>query len=106
MNLVTPLGLGKSFSAHQKIIEVIEANCTPVGLILCEPKMSDRGLRPTLGKVGSANSGRDMMNLIAYADGTRTLLEIAELINAPAWELKPTIDMLAGMGVLKIEAKK
>ncbi len=103
MELVTPTGLEQAFAAHQKIIEVIETDCVPVCQILCEPKMSDRGLRPTIGKVGSANSGLDMMNLIAYADGTRTLLEIAEVINVPAWELRQTADILAGLGVLKIE---
>ena len=106
MDMVTPTGLEEAFAAHQKIIEVIEADCTPVSLVLCEPKMSDRGLRPTIGKVGSANNGRDMMNLIAYADGTRTLLEIAEVINTPAWELRQTANMLAGLGVLRIEEGK
>lgn len=103
MDMVTPTGLEQAFAVHQKIIEVIEADCTPISLILCEPKMSDRGLRPTIGKAGSANNSRDMMNLIAYADGTRTLLEIAEVINVPAWELRQTVDMLAGLGVLRIE---
>ncbi len=106
LELVTPTGLEQAFAVHQKIIEVIEADCTPVSVVLCEPKMSDRGLRPTIGKVGSANNSRDMMNLIAYADGTRTLLEIAEVINAPAWELRQTAGMLAGLGVLRIEEGK
>ena len=34
------------------------------------------------------------MNLITYCDGTRTLLEIAELINVPFWELIPLLDKL------------
>ncbi len=106
MELVTPTGLEQSFIAHQKIVETIESDCVPVCNVLCEPKMSDRGLRPTIGKVGSANSGRDMMNLIAYADGARTLLEIAEIINAPAWELRQIADMLAELGVLEIELTK
>lgn len=106
MDLVTPTGLEQAFLAHQRIIEVIEADCTPRSLVLCEPKMSDRGLRPTTGKVGSAHSSRDMMNLIAYADGSRSLLEIAEVINVPAWVLRQTADKLAGFGVLGIEENK
>ena len=106
MDLVTMTGLEQAFVAHQKIIEVIEADCTPRSLVLCEPKMSDRGLRPTTGKVGSAHSSLDMMNLIVYADGTRSLLEIAEVINVPAWDLRQTVDKLAGLGVLGIEEDK
>lgn len=103
MDLVTPVGLGQALAAYQKIIETIEANCVPICKILCEPKMSDRGLRPTIGKVNSANSSKDMMNLIAYADGVHTLLEIAEIINVPIWELRQVADMLVELDVLAID---
>ena len=102
LDFVSSGGLAEAFAAHQKIIEVIEADCIPVCKVLCEPKMSDRGLRSTTGKAGSANSGRDMMNLIAYADGSRTLVEIAEIIKAPAWELKRIADLLVELDILEI----
>ena len=103
LHFVTPLGLEKAFDVYQKIIEVIEADCIPKNMILCEPKMSDRGLRPTISKVGSSHSSRDIMNLIAYADGTKSLLEIAEVINVPAWVLRQMTDNLAKLSILKIE---
>jgi len=106
MDFVTPEGLDQTLCAYQKLVETLEADCTPVCKILCEPKMSKRGLRSTTSKVGSADSGSDMMNLLAYADGTRTLLEIAEVINVPSWELRQTADILAEQGVLKIEEGK
>lgn len=102
LNFVTATGLEQAFVAHQKIIDVIESDCIPVCKVLCEPKMSDRGLRPTTGKAGSANSGRDMMNLIAYADGARTLVEIAEIIKVPAWELRRIADVLVELDILEI----
>lgn len=102
MDMVTPTGLEQAFAAHQKIIEVIEADCTPVSLVLCEPKMSDRGLRPTIGKMGSASNSRDIMNLIAYADGNHSLLEIAEIINVPAWELRTMAETLASFGIIEM----
>ena len=103
LSLVTSRGLSEAFAAHQKIMEAIESDCVPVCKVLCEPKMSDRGLRPTTGKAGSANSGRDMMNLLAYADGTQTLLEIADKINAPVWKLRTIVETLAGLGVLDMQ---
>jgi len=33
-----------------------------------------------------------MMNFLAYCDGKNSLLEIAEIINCPLWELVETIE--------------
>lgn len=103
LEFVSAHGIEQAFTAYQRVIDVIEADCTPVSCVLCEPKMSDRGLRQTLGKRGSADSGRAMMNLLAYADGSRSLLDIAHIIGEPAWELRKLVDMLAELSLLRIE---
>jgi len=100
-DLVTATGLGQAFEAHQRLVEVLEAQCTPVATVIGEPKMSDRGLRPTTGKRGSAQSSRSLMNLLAYADGHRSLLEIAEVIGEPAWDVRRAADLLAGMDLIR-----
>jgi aminopeptidase-like protein len=105
LRLVTPSGLQASYDAHRRMIDVIEADCVPRYRVLCEPKMSDRGLRPTLGRRGSADGGRAMMNLLAYADGTATLLEIAEVIGVPAWELRQLADQLAAFDLLALKPR-
>lgn len=102
MDFVTPIGLAQSLFVHQKMIDVLEGDSTPKYLILCEPKMSDRGLRPTTGKVGSASDSGNMMNLLAYADGTKSFLEIAEILNIPAWEIRQTATLLADLGLLSL----
>jgi aminopeptidase-like protein len=102
LDFVTARGLGESLVAHQKALETLEGDCRPVACILGEPKMSDRGLRPTLGKRGSADSGQAMMNLLAYSDGTKSLLEIARTIGVPAWELHPTVHKLVELKLLKL----
>ncbi len=104
LDFVSAAGLGGAFLAHRRLLESVDANCTPVATVLGEPKMSDRGLRPTTGKRGSAESGRAMMDLLAYADGTVDLLAIATLIRRPAWELVPLVDQLVELGLLKIQA--
>jgi aminopeptidase-like protein len=103
LEFVSAHGLEQAFTVYQRVIDVIEADCTPVWCVLCEPKMSDRGLRPTLGKRGSADSGRAMMNLLAFADGSRSLLDIAQTIGEPAWELRKLVDRLAELSLLRIE---
>jgi aminopeptidase-like protein len=44
---------------------------------------------------------RTMMNLLAYADGQRTLLEIADKIDRPMWELVPVAERLCAEGLMK-----
>jgi len=87
LNFVTAVGLGESIEAHKRVIETIESDCVVTNKVLCEPKMSDRGLRPTTGKVGSSFNSKTMMDTLAYADGRNSLLDIAERLGVPAWEL-------------------
>jgi aminopeptidase-like protein len=89
LELVTPSGLQGTFEVLQKCVECIEGNeCLKV-TTLCEPQLGRRGLYPTLSTAQTAAQVRDMMNLIAYCDGHRSLLEIAEKINVPLWNLIP-----------------
>ncbi|HVY03018.1 MAG TPA: DUF4910 domain-containing protein, partial [Caulobacterales bacterium] len=95
LSLVTPAGLEGGFTALKRAIETIEADCRPRMNVLGEPQLGKRGLYPTISTKESGATVRTMMNLITYCDGTRTLLEIAEKIGAPAWELRPILDRLA-----------
>ena len=42
--------------------------------------MSKRGLRPTTGMRGSADSSKDIMNFLIYSDGKNSLADISEKI--------------------------
>ena len=42
-----------------------------------------------------------MMNLIAYADGEKDLLEIAEIIKVPAWSLFDMVRALKDNNILE-----
>jgi aminopeptidase-like protein len=105
LTFVTPEGLQGSYDLHCRMIDVIEADCVPSYRVLCEPKMSDRGLRPTIGKRGSADGGRAMMDLLAYADGRTPLLHIAEIIGVPAWELRELVDQLVRLDLLELDSE-
>ena len=45
---------------------------------------------------------RDMMNLIAYADGSMDLIAISDTIHASLEALIPLVDKLTGAGLLEI----
>jgi aminopeptidase-like protein len=100
LNLVTPSGLAGSFAVYQRILECLEGNCYPKVAVLCEPQLGKRGLYPTLSTKESAREVRAMLNLISYSDGSLSLLEIAEKISEPMWELLPIVERLCEAGLL------
>ncbi|PTX99165.1 aminopeptidase [Spartobacteria bacterium LR76] len=99
-NVVTPEGLEGGYTALYRALEAIEHNIYPRVNVLCEPQLGKRGLYPTLSTKSSGNEVRCMMNLISYSDGTKSLLEIAELCECPVWELYPLVEKLTEHHVL------
>jgi aminopeptidase-like protein len=47
-----------------------------------------------------------MRNVIAYSNGKRTLLEIAQKINKPIWELYGVVDKLVEENILQVRTKE
>jgi aminopeptidase-like protein len=101
MTLVTPTGLAGGFDVLRKSIEALEGNRTYRATCLGEPQLGRRGLYPTLSRRASATSVTDMMNVLAYADGTNDLVGVAERIGAPIWKLYPIVDVLISAGLLE-----
>jgi aminopeptidase-like protein len=101
LNLITPTGLEGGYLALRRAIEIIERNDIFRTRMLCEPQLGKRGLYPTLSTKNSVDRQlRVTMNLIAFCDGTRTLLEIADHIGEPFWELVPIVQELSEHQVL------
>lgn len=102
LTFVTPQGLEGGLIALQKAIEILEYDCKPRVTVIGEPQMSKRGLRPTLGtKTSFDDAQRTMMNILAYSDGVRSLLEIAEIVGKPMWTLIPICEILSKHGLIE-----
>ena len=93
-NVVTPKGLDGGYWAIRKAIEAIERNKKYKITNLCEPQMGKRGLYPTLSTKESNEEVDLMMNCISLCDGQTSLLEIAEYLNLPIWDLYELVDKL------------
>ena len=102
LNLVTPAGLQGGFEAIRKTLELIEHNHVYQVTTPCEPQLGKRGLYPTLSTRGAGFSVRSMTNFLAYADGTRDLVDLADLIDVSADEAVETAQKLVAAGLLKI----
>lgn len=94
VNVVTAEGLEGGFNALWRAVEAIESNCYPKVMVLCEPQLGKRGLYPTLSTKTSGAEVRLMMDLITWSDGSRSLIEIAELCRCPVWDLYPILEKL------------
>ena len=93
-NVVTPKGLDGGYWAIRKAIEAIERNLYYKVTVLCEPMMSKRGLYSTLNEVKVNEDSQTRMNFLSLCDGQNSLLEIAEYLNLPIWELYEIADLL------------
>ena len=93
-NVVTPKGLDGGYWAIRKAIEAIERNKYYKATVLCEPMMSKRNLYPTLNDKSEDKDSRTRMNFLSLCDGQTSLLEIAEYLNLPIWELYEIVDVL------------
>jgi len=100
LSFITPSGLEGSLMALQRAINIIEKNIYPKVTRLCEPHLSKYGLYSTLSSKNLDHQIQTMMNLITYCDGSYSLLEIANLINEPFWELIPIVNKLKANGLL------
>jgi len=94
LDLISPQGLAGAFGALQRCISLIEANGTYRTTCLGEPQLGRRGLYPTLSQRDSGLQVHTMMNILAYADGTRDLVSLAGRIGVPAESCIPIIARL------------
>jgi len=101
LSLVTPTGLEGGYNVLRKALEIIEKNVHLKSTVLGEPQLGKRGLYPTLSTKESGMQVRTLMNMLTYCDGQYSLLEIAELIGVPFWELEPLVDKLIDHDLLQ-----
>ena len=101
-NVVTPKGLEGGYLALRRAMEAIEKNKRYCVTKLCEPQMSKRGLYPTLSEKKSNQQARLMIDLISLCDGKSSLLEIAEYLKTPIWDLYEIVETLVSQKLLEV----
>ena len=100
-NVVTSSGLDGGYWAIRRAIEALENNNYYRVSVLGEPQMGKRGLYPTLSTKNSDTEVRLMMDFISLCDGKTSLLEIANEINVPIWDLYYLCEKLEGHQLLE-----
>ena len=99
-NVVTPKGLNDGYWALRKALELLDKNKNYKNNILCEPQLVKRGFYPKVSSKKSEDDLRVIKNFLSFCDGEHTLLDIAEKINLPAWELYEFVEKLVSQKVI------
>ena len=102
ISVVTPAGLNGGYWALRKSIEILEKNEKSKVKVFCEPQLGKRGLYPTLSSKRSNDEVKLILDLISYCDGEHTLLQIANKIKVPCWEIYETLERLKKHDLLTI----
>ena len=64
--------------------------------------LGKRGLYPSQSTLDTQQAVQDILDIISYSDGFNDLIEIAQLINKPVWEIYDIIDQLIHKEVLQV----
>ena len=102
LDFVSTEGMAGSLKQYLRMVQTHELNRVYLNLFPHgEPQLGRRGLFPTLGAgTDSQTSNERIMYLLAYSDGTRDLVDIANMTAWPAWEFVPEIIALMEAGLL------
>ena len=100
LTVITPAGLEGAYDAIRQCIDLLEHNYVYRATTSCEPQLGKRGLYPTLSTPGGGFSVRGMMNVLAYSDGTRDVVAVAETIGLNPAETVFISEQLAEKGLL------
>lgn len=101
LTLVTPAGLSGGYRAIADCLEILEKDGFYRSTTPCEPQLGKRGLYPTISTRESGMAARDTINVLAFADGSRDLVGLADRIDRSALEILPIIERLEQHGLLE-----
>ncbi|MDR0453395.1 MAG: DUF4910 domain-containing protein [Deferribacteraceae bacterium] len=100
MSLISPEGLEGGYNVMRRCVDILENRKVYKNTVLCEPQMGNRGLYPAISIRNNGLSVRNMMNVLAYTDGTNDLEDISDITGIPAAELTEITDKLEDAGLI------
>lgn len=106
MSFISKEGLQLSFDIYRFIIKTIELNFYYESVVLGEPQLGTKGLYPLISKKHSDKSVRDILDFIAYADGSNDLIDISNITGIKIDRLSNLSDLLIGEKILKKRIRK
>lgn len=104
LDFVSEQGLADSLEAYLRVIQTLEMNCLPVRTNpFCEPQLGKRGLYSNLVSANIEDYHVKVLNLLSFADREHDLIDIANRLNCPVWELADPLQKLVQADLLSLE---
>ena len=101
LNFVTQKGLEGGFEYAKNIVLNLEADTVYKPNFVCEPNLGRRGLIATINAGAYPQEMMNVRNFLAYCDGKRDALQIAEILGVELRKLKETIEKCVEFGLIK-----
>lgn len=102
LSFISQEGLAGAFDMMQHCLGIVEANGKPKTTVIGEPRLGPRGLYPTMTSTltNTDKAIRDMMNVLAYADGSVDIIDLAEAIDIDALSCSEVLKKLTEHGLI------
>jgi len=102
MKFISPKGFQGSYNIYKNIVELAEMNLKYKTNFICEPFLSNRGLKNTIGGGVPDSNFKEISNIIAYSDGKKDLIDLSNLLKIDLYKLNKLTRTLYKKGILKI----
>lgn len=106
LEFVTPEGLFGGYTILKRTLEAIENNQIFNNILLCEPMLSKRKLYPNISTTDITSIVKRRWNILAYSDGNNDLIDIANIINVPVWNLYDEIKLLLSKSLISVNSRR
>ena len=103
LSVISPAGLDGSLRVCRDVVTLIEENVRYRTTTLGEPHLGRRGLYPSISSGEIDATSARYRDILAYADGSLDLIELADTLGAYAVDLLPAIATLRQHGLIATE---
>ena len=104
LNLVNKKSLQDSFNVLKSIVDSFESDFSwysfPISLFYCEHNLGKRKLFPNVSEYKNYHKLNLRMDLIAYSDGKKNLVQISKIIKKPIKKILVELKILVKKKVL------
>jgi aminopeptidase-like protein len=94
LDMISGSGMSQSVQVLRECVEILENDKKPKTRVLGEPQLGKRGLYENFSLRPTRHLGRKLADILAYANGLNTTLEIAELCRSPFHEVNELVGKL------------
>ena len=106
LDLISPKGLFGAYKILKRCLESLENNFYIKSKFLTEPFMTKYNLYPTISKGNISHIHRNLMNILAYADGQTDLLQISNTLNVFLLDILEAVELLKVNKIIDVKHQK